>query len=287
VVIVRLINGLGNQMFQYAAGRRLAHALGVPLKLDLAAFAVHKMRSYELGAFSIQETFATVEEVAYLTLREKGFWERLLRRLSHRPTYFIEKRLFHFDPEILTLHPGVYLKGSWQSEKYFKDIEPIIRIEFRLKNLPSDKNGDLLDDITSCDSISLHVRRGDYVSNPDTSRLHGVCNPEYYTAGTSYFAQRIQNPRFFVFSDDPQWVRENLKIPYPAIIVDHNGETRSHEDLRLMSHCKHHIIANSTFSWWGAWLSENPQKIVLAPHCWRKGDKDEARDLIPSSWIKI
>jgi hypothetical protein len=292
MVIVKLIGGLGNQMFQYAAGRRLAHALGVELKLDISWFATQDLRTYSLGVFNIQENIASPEEVATLKVHNQGIAERVIRRVLHKPpkqasTYIREKKKFHFDPDILNLPDGVYLHGSWQSEKYFADIQTVICREFTVKTPQTGKVKELAGRVASCESVSLHIRRGDYVSNAHANQIHGICDLDYYLRSVEHFTQILNNPHFFIFSDEPKKARNNLKLVYPATVVDRNGADKSYEDLRLMSQCKHHIIANSTFSWWAAWLSKNQNKIVLAPKRWFKSDDYDPKDLIPNKWIKI
>lgn len=292
MIITKLIGGLGNQMFQYAAGRRLAHALGVELKLDISWFAAQDLRTYSLGAFNIQENLAILEEITALTVPKRGIIERALNRILHRPpkpapTYIREKKKFHFDPDILNLPDGVYLHGSWQNEKYFADISGIIRREFIVKIPQAGKDKELAELMASCESVSLHIRRGDYVSNAHTNQIHGICDLDYYLRSVEHLTQILNNPHFFIFSDEPERARENLKLPYPITLVDHNDADKNYEDLRLMSQCKHNIIANSTFSWWGAWLNHNSEKTVLAPKGWLKGDDYNPRDLIPDKWIKI
>ncbi len=290
MIITKLIGGLGNQMFQYAVGRRLAHVLGTELKLDISGFNNYKLRTYSLGNLNIREKYASPEEVAALT--RPTMLERMrakLLRKQPRPaaTYIREKKKFHFDSDILNLADGVYLDGSWQSEKYFSDIAGIIRQEFSVKIPQADKNKELAGLIATCEAVSLHIRRGDYVSNPHTRQVHGVCEIDYYFRCIEYLTRTIKNPHFFVFSDDPEWARENLKLAYRMTLVDHNGVEKHYEDLRLMSQCKHHIIANSTFSWWGAWLSRNKNKIVLAQERWANSDYYDVKDLIPQKWIKL
>ena len=292
MIIVKLRGGLGNQMFQYAIGRRMAYVLGVKLKLDIFGFANYKLRTYDLSPFNIQENFASPEEVTALTIRKRGIAERVIRRVLRKPpkrapTYIREKKLFHFDPDILDLSDGVYLEGSWQNEKYFADIEAIIRQEFTVKIPQAGKDKELAEQIASCESVSLHIRRGDYVSNSHTNQFHGTCDLDYYLRCVDCLTKTVKNPHFFIFSDDPEWAHNNLKLPYPMTIVDHNKADKDYEDLRLMSQCKHHIIVNSTFSWWGAWLSQNSEKIVLAPKRWLKSDDYDPKDLIPDKWTKV
>ena len=292
MIIVKLNGGLGNQMFQYALGRRMAYVLGVRLKLGIFGFANYKLRTYGLSPFNIQENFASQEEVTALTVLRQGITARVIRQVLRKPpkpapTYIREKKLFHFDPDILDLPDGVYLDGSWQSEKYFADIEAVIHQEFTVKIPQAGKDKELAEQMASCESVSLHIRRGDYVSNPLTNQILGTCDRDYYPRCVEYLIQTVKNPHFFVFSDEPEWSRDNLNLLYPTTFVDHNKADKDYEDLRLMSQCKHNIIANSTFSWWGAWLNQNPEKIVWAPKRWLKSDYYNTRDMIPDKWIKV
>lgn len=148
-------------------------------------------------------------------------------------------------------------------------------------------NEQVAQNILSVNAVSLHVRRGDYVSNLTINQFHGTCSLEYYNQAIAQIAKKVETPHFFVFSDDPEWVKSNLKIDYSITIVDHNNADKNYEDIRLMSLCKHHIIANSSFSWWGAWLCRNPNKIVIAPLKWFNDKSINTTDLIPDGWIKI
>ena len=282
------MGGLGNQMFQYALGRNLALRLNGELKLDLSWFERDDLRSYALGSFDIKEAFAEDPEIKKLTVGKAGVFERLGNRLLGRPrkpspAYMTEKH-FYFDPLVLTHSSSLYLEGYWQSEKYFSDIAPLLRREFTPKAPQTGDNKKLADNIASCNSVSIHVRRGDYVSDPDIQRVHGTCDLQYYQDCVKRILDEIPSPHFFAFSDDPPWVREHLPIPVPLVIVDHN-RGKDYEDLRLMSQCKHHIIANSSFSWWGAWLSPGRDKMVFAPKNWFAGGERDTRDLIPEDWI--
>lgn len=290
MVIVRLMGGLGNQMFQYAAGRAVAHRNRTQLKLDVSALERDAARSYRLHHFNIVASLATPDELARFTKRD--LWGRISRRVEHyllppsRRSVFAE-RFDHFDTDILRLRGSVYLKGYWQSEKYFKDIEQIIRQEFTFRHPSDPENQRLARTIADTNSVSLHIRRGDYVSNPRFSRKFGVCSPEYYHSAVAKVAERVNDLHLFVFSDAIDWARDNLGLQYPLTFVTHNNTDDDYEDLRLMSQCKHHIIANSSFSWWGAWLCTNPGKIVLAPKRWFKESGRDTRDLIPESWDRI
>ncbi len=295
MIIVRLIGGLGNQMFQYAAGRRLAHTLKTDLKLDLSGYQTQNRltpRRYNLHVFNIMEKIAAQEEIAALigsrfTSVILFTIEKFIKLKLAPRTYINRISETSFDPTILTLPDGVYWEGHWQSEKYFIDIVEIIREEFTFKNPPVDKNKELSKLISSLESVSLHVRRTDYVTNPKAHEMHGSCNIDYYRGCVNELIEKVKNPHFFIFSDDPGWASENLKLQYPMTIVNHNQEDQCHEDLRLMSQCKHHIIANSSFSWWAAWLNPRADKIVFAPGRWYiKPVYNNIEDILPATWLK-
>ncbi len=296
MIIVKLMGGLGNQMFQYAAGRSLACRLGVDLKLDLSCLGAHHEgdtpRPYELGCFKIAADKASEDDVAallgrktvYATLRAKlcgrlGLqWE--LSRLYREPHY-------HYDQNFECLSDNVYLAGYWHSERYFAPIADRIAQEFTCRHPLLGRNLEIASDIDNTESVTIHVRRGDYVADRRTGDYHGVCSLEYYRAAIAELAKHTERPHFFIFTDDHSWVKAHLLLDFPATYVDCNGQDKGYEDLRLMSHCKHHIIANSSFSWWGAWLNRNPAKIVVAPRKWFNGPNPDTKDLIPAGWIRL
>ena len=278
-------------MFQYAAGRRLAHVLGTELKLDISGYENYNLRKYELGSFNILENFASPQEVKTLTSQKNGALAGLVRCLLRRPKDLapshIRESYFHFDSEILNLPNNIYLDGYWQSEKYFNDIEDVIRKEFAITVPQTGENQKMAELISSRESVSLHVRRRDYVSDLQTSKVHGTCGLDYYARAITEICSMVDKPYFFVFSDDPEWSKANLYISHPVIFVDHNNAFTSYEDLRLMSRCRHHIIANSSFSWWGAWLNPGSDKIVIAPERWFNKEDIDTTDLLPESWIRL
>ncbi len=275
MITVQLNGGLGNQMFQYSAGRAVSLQHNVPLALDITYCKRNPGRPYKLCNFKVA---GEVVEESPLIIK--------LKSILHPQSLFKEQS-FYYDPSILDCHDDVYLQGYWQSEKYFKDIERIIREDFTLSEEPDYLNQQMIDKIRNCEAVSLHIRRGDYVSDPITTAYHGICSEEYYYGAISKLEGYVQNPHFFVFSDDPAWAKENIDTRYPTTIIDFNGSEKDYEDMRLMSLCKHHIIANSSFSWWGAWLSNNPQKIVVAPKQWFNKPDIKTQDLIPETWFRL
>lgn len=293
-VIVRLMGGLGNQMFQYATGLSVAEHLDVPLLLDRTFLDSRPQgmnwtaRAFELDVFRLPAVFATARQVERLRRELESRWCRRVQRLLpwlFTPTCFVEKDT-GFDPAIFQRKAPIYLEGFWQNEKYFAAIAAALRQSlFVPKDAPSEKNAALLDRIGSTRSASMHVRRGDYVTNTEAGRYHGVCSLEYYTSSAALLAEQCGVDHFFVFSDDPQWVRDNIQLPWPIIYVDQNNGRDAHWDLYLMKHCQHNIIANSSFSWWGAWLNPSPGKTVIAPARWFRGVAAPTTDIIPSTWI--
>lgn len=292
MIIVNLIGGLGNQMFQYATGRALSLRLSQPLRLDISGFDGYGLhQGFELSrVFACNPEIATDDEI-----RDLLGWRasRVARRILLRPAFrwlhgarLVVEPHFHYWPEIEGLSRNVYLAGYWQSEKYFSDASATIRTDFAFRVPLSKQNAELAGSIVQTTAVSLHVRRGDYVSNAKANAAHGLCSLDYYRAAILHMAAHVERPEFFVFSDDIAWVKANLKIDFPCQYVDHNQGAESYNDMRLMSLCGHHIIANSSFSWWGAWLNPNMDKIVVAPKKWFATDKN-VEDLYPARWVMI
>jgi hypothetical protein len=297
MIIVKLMGGLGNQMFQYAVARRLAWRHETRLKLDLSFLegdqTGNTQRKPVLSHLCISAERASHWEVANITGSGRNILESTAVKLFQksalaklRPSVCREKHI-HFDPIVLTLPDNSYLDGYWQSEKYFRDIEDIIREEFTVNYPLAGENLELAEIIQVTNSVSVHVRRGDYVASPNVNAFHGVCSADYYQDAVMEIASLIPVPNFFIFSDDAGWVKEHLKLPYPVTVVENNGPDEAYEDLRLMSLCRHHIIANSSLSWWGAWLSLHPGKIVIAPKRWFNDPSINTGDLIPLGWLRL
>jgi hypothetical protein len=292
MVISQIIGGLGNQMFQYAAGRALSLRNQSPLALDISGFDNYGLHQ----GFELQRVFCHPFEIATKAdVRRLLGWQSpaIIRRIVSRGLFaafcrerYVVEPHFHYWPGISDLKTDCYLSGYWQSEKYFADAARQIRADFTFRPPLGNENAEVARQISQVNAVSLHVRRGDYASNPKTSATHGLCSLEYYQAAIRHIAERVQQPRFFVFSDDIAWVLANLKIGFPCIHVQHNRGAESFNDMRLMSLCRHHIIANSSFSWWGAWLNPHGEKIVVAPKKWFANETD-VRDLYPAGWVTL
>lgn len=294
MIIIKLQGGLGNQMFQYAAARRLAIINHTSLKLDTTALVNDELRSYALNSFNIYEEFVTQRELNFI-YRLIG-WRRRILQLVPAATIIWDKyvpwkivqeiQAQNVDSTVIRAKGNVYLDGYWQSEKYFIDIQDIIRGEFSFKSHIFASKSEIKELIANTHSIGLHIRRGDYIANSSINQSHGTCDLSYYRYAVDFFARRISIPHFFVFSDDPAWCKQNLILDHPVTVVSQSYSNSDHEDLQLMSQCQHQIIANSTFSWWAAWLNPNPEKIVIAPQRWFR-QRCTPNDLIPVEWIKI
>lgn len=292
MIITKIIGGLGNQMFQYAAGRALSIKNNTELALDVSGFKNYKLhQGFEFPRlFNQHYGIATqVDVFKMLSWQAPSLVRRVLARkqfASFRHKCFIAEPHYQYWAGIAGAPQDCYLSGYWQSEKYFSDVAAQIREDFTFLLPLEGKNADFAQRIAEGRAISLHIRRGDYVSNQQTTATHGLCSIDYYQDAIRYIAERVQNPQFFVFSDDIAWVRDNLKIDFPHHYVGHNSGTQSYNDMRLMSLCKHHIIANSSFSWWGAWLNASREKIVIAPKKWFVADTDTS-DLYPLGWVSL
>ncbi len=302
MIIIKLQGGLGNQMFQYAIGRRMAEKNGTKLKLDIFQYTHPNVdstpRNYSLDCFNVTENFANEKDnngfVMY-NISNISILSRIVRKLFNilqdkkpvRKRTYIAETGFDFQKEILeNRNKNIYLYGNWQNENYFRDIAEIIRKDFTIKN-ETDNYKEITKQISNTlGAISLHIRRGDYVHNEKTNKYHGICSLDYYNKAIKVVAETVHNPTIFIFSDDIEWARENLKTKYNLIFIS-NDKLKDYEELILMSKCKYNIIANSSFSWWGAWLNQNPNKIVIAPKKWFADPQKTNNTPCPKNWIKI
>lgn len=295
--LVKLNGGLGNQMFQYAFGLALSKKLNVEVLFDFRFFEEIKKykdlphREYGLGNFAGECKEANDEDLAKIILNKKySKWEKLLWRTLRIKKYkpygnvAAPKTAYKYDKNLFKSNNFYFYDGYFQNEKYFIDVREDILKAFSLKEPLDQKNQALMDVIKGINSVSIHIRRGDYVTLESANKFHGTCSLEYYQKAIEYIAKHTKNPHFFLFSDDVKWVIQNLKIDYPYTVIDFN-QNKGYLDMELMKHCKHNILANSSFSWWGAWLNENPKKIIIAPKNWI-ADKQKC-NIVPKEWIKL
>jgi hypothetical protein len=290
VIVCSILGGLGNQMFQFAAGRALALDRGENLKLDVSGFERYGLhQGFQLeNAFHGKFDLATESEVSSIL----GWQRRPLtkRILSHPAAASLRKNGWVVEPHfqywngVHDAPADCYLQGYWQSERYFQAHAAAVRADFSFKSALTAGSQSLARQIRQLNAVSLHVRRGDYVKDRATAAQHGVCSLDYYNAAVQHVLRRVANPVFFVFSDDMPWVKTHLKLAAPTQHVEHND--RAFDDMHLMSLCKHHVIANSSFSWWGAWLNASPDKIVVAPKHWFATTR-RTEDLLPAAWVTL
>ena len=283
MISVDIYGGLGNQMFQYALGRSIAIHRNEELQIEARSFDNYELREFLLDQFNIRAHIKDLDEKhCKISNRYINFAIKNLLKLGVNvyPLAYFEKNNFTYDEQVFNTS-AKYFEGYWQSYNYFEKHRSALLDEFTLKKELTKGNKHILDDIISSESISLHVRRGDYVGNSKVQNAN--LSIEYYKKAISFINNKIENPKFFVFSDDVSWVKENLSIDTIAVYVDINDGNHAYYDLELMKHCKHNIIANSTFSWWGAWLNDNDNKIIVSPNKWMNFDID-MNQLIPLSW---
>jgi hypothetical protein len=288
MIVLRLCGGLGNQLFQYALGRKLALNHQTELVLDKEWYkstpASNTLRNYELGRYPIIARDAIGNEKLWCRFHSS----RILGRTGIRwgGWSMFRERGFDFDNTIFDLTDNTFVFGYWQSHLYIDDIADRIRIEFIPIIPPSLEDVNLIGRMQSTNSVSVHIRRGDYVTQKAATTVHGSCSEQYYVSAVEKTNSLLSDPHYFVFSDDMEWVKKNMVFPGSTTYVEHNDSNTAFQDLRLMSTCKHHIIANSSFSWWGAWLNSSQEKMVIAPAVWF-ADRRPTPHLMPKSWIRI
>lgn len=264
-LIVKITDGFGNQLFQYAAGYSVAKKNNMKLYLDLSEYKENSFRKYELGKLNIVENFAD---------------EEMLCNVNN----VYKERFFNYDSEIYSIHSSTILEGFWQSEKYFCICENDILEQFTFKDMAFMKNNHYLNMMMACNSVGIHVRTQDYLIYPD-SKIHYVCTPQYYSNAVAEIRKIVDNPVFFVFSDNLFLAQKFLDDDLNYILVNSDNWM---EDFYLMQKTKHNIIANSSFSWWAAWLNKNKDKIIIAPECWFSATStNDYSDVVPDSWIKV
>ncbi|MBK0326279.1 alpha-1,2-fucosyltransferase [Rhodobacteraceae bacterium F11138] len=277
MIVTRLHGRLGNQMFQFAAARGLAERLRTQVALD-ARLAERRGEGVLTRVFDL--TLAQPDGLP--PLKQDSPLRYVLWRATSRR--FHRERGLEYNAEIENWADGSYLHGYWQSERYFERITDQIRRDFRFPAFSSTANVEMAARIDESLSISLHVRRGDYVDLD----AHVLCDQSYYDAALARIMDGLDGtPTVYVFSDDPEWARHNLPLPCTKVVVDLNGPDSDHADMHLMSLCDHNIIANSSFSWWGAWLNDNADKRVAGPVKWFGDPKLTNPDILPKDWMRI
>jgi hypothetical protein len=294
MVIAKLMGGLGNQMFQYALAKSLATQKNTSFKLDLE-FLLDRTprenfvyRNYDLDVFKLEVEVASKKETAPFFYRPQNKIDYVFNRSKRliKPYKYYQEPHFYFDSAVFSLFGNIYLEGYWQSPRYFEIISQELRKDFTFRLQIEECSLSLLNRIQQSNAVCVNVRRADFVN----SGFHGVCDMNYFEPAIQLLTDRIDNPHFFVFSDDPVWCQENFKMPVDITFVghDHAGSKFS-TYLQLMSSCRHFIIPNSSFAWWAVWLSESKDNIVVAPKKWfaEANENWDTHDLIPDNWIRL
>lgn len=280
-----MVGGVGNQLFCYAYAKSLQQK-GYDVKIDISTFKFNKIDSYEFDKYSIDIPISTQEENEILF--NNSLLSKILKRFGIDISNKVREKSLLFDESLLRINDNCYVDGYFQNEKYFYDIRDILLEQISINRPLSNFTKNIQKKINSLNNTcSIHVRRGD-MANDINVKIHGVCSVEYYNNAIEFLENKLGEVNYFIFSDDFEWCRSNLKIDN-AIFVESDEQRIAHEDVYLMSLCDHNIIANSTFSWWGAWLNPNNDKIVIAPNAWF-ADKDlhkQSKDIVPKDWIKI
>lgn len=288
MITTRLKGGLGNQMFQYATGLEISAKYNEPLKIDATGYDNERHvksdtpRKYRLFAFTITGELATLEE-ALKARNPYGIFSRLFRVFIQK---ILRKYYIDYEPGYFT-KKHLYVEGFFQSEKNFPNVWDRIRKEFTLKKeLESAPFLEAKSKIDNVRSVSVHIRRGDYANHKETNSYFGTCDKGYYVQAIELMKSKVEHPIFYFFSDDMEWVKKEFGEANDFIFIS-NPALQDYEELILMSLCAYNIIANSSFSWWGAWLSSNPNKIVIAPKKWLNIVPDPQPNITPESWIRI
>ncbi len=288
MIISRLYGGMGNQMFQYAYGRMLSKKHNTTFKIyfDDCGFGwAEHSKHLALNDFNIQAQIATDNDRAEFICDSKNKVVRVfhkLKRMIKGLHYIGDGNKMHiYHHHVLNAPNNSYTDGFWQSEIYFKESSDIIRSDFSVKTPLSEYAKNIEQKIKNSNSISIHVRRGDYLEQANN---YVICDEHYFYRAFNAIKSEIENPSIFIFSNDTKWAHENLKFDAPTFIVE---GTKAYEDMHLMSCCKHNISSNSTFGWWGAWLNPNKNKKVVIPANWLHNKNFNTDHYLAEGWMKI
>ncbi|KIO54198.1 alpha-1,2-fucosyltransferase [Flavobacterium hibernum] len=293
MILIKLQGGLGNQMFQYAFASVLARKNNTKIVIEDSVYKLtekkegYTPRNFELSIFDNEYVFAKRSDTSLFSTL--SIIQKVKKKINLNYPKIFNEPTFEYSLKANSLKSPVFAIGYFQSFKYFIGFESYIRDLFVFPmNRLSSKNTDLISILKNKNTIAIHIRRGDYVNDIITNQVHGSCSFKYYEEAISIINSKIENPTLVFFSDDSVWVKDNFgALIFDKIFVDHNKELDSWMDMFLMSICSHNIIANSSFSWWGAWLNENPEKIVIAPKKWFQSKEIDIKSIIPEEWIVL
>lgn len=297
MIILKIFQGLGNQLFQYAYGFARASDIGTILKIDtsyynnyaeVTQYGYTYKRDFGLNRFAITAPEATTEEINNILYPTGDSLPKKLHNKyrqyvgGYNKKFSVKEPSYTFDDKLLHLCDNTYVEGYFTDERYFKKYRTQLLQQFKLTNHPNEKNAAILAQMQQEDSVCISIRRTNFLNNP----LMGVCGEDFYYNAMNEMAAKLKNPVFYVFSDDNNWVNTYFKSPYKCIPIQHNYPD-FYEDFRLMQGCRNHITPNSTFPWWAAWLANNNDKIVIAPKYWLNSDTIDYSRFVPDSWIRL
>lgn len=293
MVIIKLQGGLGNQMFQYAFGYTIAKKYNRTLKLDVSGFKRNGLRQYQLQSYPIKHETASKKEILALRYEQEPLIKCITRRFTKTkrkdsPNYYREKKNepFVFN-DSYPKSDNIYFEGFWQNERYFYTSKDCLSKIFEPEASADESFNFYKNKITNSASVSLHIRRGDYAQNTSALEKHGLCDLNYYTAAINKIVHEVPNPVFFIFSDDITWTKKNMPDLQHAFYIENIRDRTDALEMQLMKLCQHNIIANSTFSWWSAWLNQNPNKKVIAPRTWCLSTEFDSSDIVPRNWTRL
>lgn len=286
MIIVYLQGGLGNQMFQYAFGKHLSLITGRPLLLDASHFGKiaenETPRSFQLSQWSATHQLCTERDLEFLKHKQNpSIFERILRKINIDKSYYTINDSTAIDLKAIHNADLVFLHGYFQNENYFIENRELISKEFKPAKpieFPYSKENN---------TVSIHVRRGDYISNDKAAQHHGVCGVEYFFNAIKTIEEKIDQPKFIFFSDDIEWCKATFSKLSNTIFIEPRTNSLECDDLYWMSQCAHHIISNSSYSWWGAWLNNSEEKIVIAPSKWVASQIEDRNNVVPKNWIQL
>ncbi len=288
MIIAKINHGLGNQLFQYATGRSLARQLGTRLILDTSAYSSSTFRQYKLNHFRISQPILNpLARFAIRKLRRPVLAPIRLLAQNCGVIRFMKDKERGFDKNLSGLGKNLHLEGFWQSERYFADLRETLLAELTLPAPTQPEAGRMWARMNEEISVCVHIRRGDYVTTKHGQTHWATCGLKYYAAAMAYLEERVVGARYYFFSDDPDWVQANFAPAANRVFVTSRMARSDIEDFSLMMNCRHFIIANSTFSWWAAWLGKQPDKRVIAPRYWYRSQKFTDKDLVPDSWVRL
>ena len=298
MIISRIEGGLGNQMFQYAYGLYAASVHKTELKLDLSPYVGGPQHGFLLNRFAIQATAVDDAERANIPLQYRNSGDRQNAKLGilDRATSFfgvgsqlkrVKEKPFGFQNKYLQVADGSYLVGNWQSERFFRGVEADLRNHFQLRTTPGSESQEVAQRIAGCRSLALHIRRGDYLTNSSAAAIYEHLSLDYYRACADRFAGEGPELQVFVFSNDIPWCQEKLNLPWKTHYVGHNTAETAHEDMWLISLAAGVAIANSTFSWWAAWLNRRNHAKIYAPSQWFRPGTLNAGSILCESWSQV